>query len=95
MDKTTFKIKALETIDTMYDEVDKLHQRRDKLNDSLKESYDKSLEDLNRRKTELQEKLKAVENASEENWQQAKDALSKSMEHYKAGFNELKNVFKS
>lgn len=95
MDKTTFKVKTLEAIDAMYDEVDKLHQRRDKLNATLKESYDKRLEDLNRRKTELQRKLKAVEDASEENWQQAKEALSTSMEHYKAGFNELKNVFKA
>ncbi len=93
MDKTKAKVKALETIDQVYDQVEKLNQRRDSLNASLRQNYDKQLENLNRRKLELKGKLAAVENASEENWNEVKDALSTSLDHYRAGFQELRKIF--
>jgi chromosome segregation ATPase len=93
MDKIKAKVKALETIDQVYDQIEKLNQRRDTLNASLKQSYDKQLDSLNRRKQELKGKLAEMESASEENWNEVKEALSVSLDHYKAGFQELKKIF--
>lgn len=94
MEKTELKLKAIETIDKVYDRIEKLNKRRDTLNASLKETYDEQIEKLSKRRAELKEKLNELENASEERWKEAKEAFSVSLEHYKAGFEELKRIFK-
>lgn len=94
MDKQKFKAEANAAIDNIFSKIEKLEQKRDDLNDSVRQKYDKQLAELNKRKTEMKEQLENIQQSSEENWEETKEIFSESMEHYKAGFAELGKLFK-
>jgi hypothetical protein len=94
MDKQKFKAEANAAIDNIFSKIQKLEQKRDDLNDNLRQKYDKQMAELNKRKTELKEQLENIQQSAEDNWEETKEIFSKSMEHYKAGFAELGNLFK-
>lgn len=94
MDKLNFKIKTIETIDSIFDQVEKMEQKKDQLNENMKQKYDDQNKALNERRNGLKKKLDEIENSSEKNWEEAKEALSASLKHYKAGFEELGKLFK-
>ena len=89
-----FKLKTLETIDNTFDQLDKLEQKKDDLNDSLKQRYDEQMASLKKQRAELKMTLEELENNSESNWDETKEIISKSMKHYKSGFEELGKLFK-
>lgn len=94
MDKKEFKKKANKSIDEIFDKVEKLNQKKDSLNSSLKKQYEKNIEALNKKKAELKKKYDAMQNTSDSNWEKAKKEFSESLSHYKAGFTELGKLFK-
>lgn len=94
MDKLKFKLEALKAIDSTFNQVEKLEQKRDKLSDSMKQKYDKQIAALNERKADMEKQLEKIENTSEENWEEVKEAFSLCLKHYKAGFVELGKLFK-
>ncbi|MDA3943212.1 MAG: hypothetical protein PF694_06690 [Bacteroidetes bacterium] len=94
MDKLEFKIKTLESIDKLFDQVEEMEQKRNQLNDSLKHKYDQEVDALKKRRAEMKEKLNEYENATLESQEKLKETLSASMKHYKAGFDELSKLFK-
>lgn len=94
MDKLKFKIKTLEAIDSIFDQTQKMEEKRNRLNENMKQKYDKQIDALKKRRKEMKEKLDELEDSSEENWEEVKDTLSVSLKHYKAGFAELGKLFK-
>ena len=94
MDKIKFKMKALKTIDNLFDKVEKLEKRKDELNDSLLINYYTISGIVNKRKEELKEKLDDVEQASDETLAKAKQAFSKSQKKFTMEFARLKELFK-
>jgi hypothetical protein len=94
MNKTEFKVKALETIDTFFDEVENLGQKKNSLNESLKKEFEKQLAVLNERKAGLKKKLDKVENAAEAKREQAKEAYSEAFNRYKTEIEQLRKLFK-
>lgn len=94
MDKFKFKVKALKTIDSVYDKIEKFDKKRDELNESLKENYDKQKAALMEKRIEMGKQLDKIENTTGETWKEAKEIFSESMKHYKAGFAELAKLFK-
>ena len=94
MDRTQFKLKANEAIDNIFDKAEKLDSRRQTLNDSAKRQYDKQMISLKQRKKDLQEKYNELQKAGNDRWEETKQAFSSSLDHYKAGFEELSRIFK-
>ncbi len=89
-----FKLKTLEAIDNIFDQMEKLELKRDSLSESFKKSYDQQMAALKMRRSELKSTLEGLEKTSEANWNEAKEVVSESMKHYKAGFEELGKLFK-
>ena len=54
MNKKELKTNLKQKIDEVFDRVEKLEQKKDHLNDQLKNSYKTQIADLNRRKKDLQ-----------------------------------------
>jgi SMC interacting uncharacterized protein involved in chromosome segregation len=94
MNKTEFKVKALETIDGFYKEVENLERKKNDLSEKLKREYEKQLAVLNTRKAGLKNKLDAVENAAEAKREQAKEAYSEALQRYKTEISQLSKLFK-
>ena len=94
MDKLKFKAEANAAIDNIFSKIEKLEHRKDSLNDNVRQKYDKQIAALNKRKTEMKQQLEELQQSSEDNWEEAKEIFSESMEHYKAGFAELGKLFK-
>jgi len=94
MDKEKFKAEANAAIDSIFSKIEKLEQKKDDLSDSVKQKYDNQLAELNKRKAKMKEQLENIQQNSEDNWEEAKEIFSESLEHYKAGFAELGKLFK-
>lgn len=93
MNRIEFKLLALEKIDTAFDKLQKLENKKNEVKSELKQKYEKQVEELNRRKKELQENFKAVENATDANWKEKEQIYSASLKHFKEGFTELEKLF--
>lgn len=94
MNKLEFKVKALETIDSFFDQVEKLEQKKDDLSDGLKKEYEKQILALKDRKTELLKKLDDLEKGSKNITETAREAYLESLKRYKTSFNKLTQLFK-
>jgi len=94
MNRTEFKVKALENIDQLFNKVDEMEQKKELLTEKLKKEYYKQVADLKERKADLVKKLDAVESAPESKFEAAKQAYSETLKRYKTRYNELSKLFK-
>lgn len=94
MDKIEFKIKALKTIDNLFDKVEKLEKRKDELNNNLLINYYTISGILNNRKEDLKEKLEDIQHTSGENLAKANNAFSESLKKCSNEYAKLKDLFK-
>jgi chromosome segregation ATPase len=92
MDKQEMKTAAKKSIDELFHKIDELESQTEKASGALKAKYEETVSTLKSRKTELKSKYEALNNASEEKWEDARHAFEKSATHFKEGLKELRSV---
>lgn len=87
-----FRKKAKNQIDEIFDELDRLREKKAKVESHTKEEYEKRIKELEARKHELKSRFQDLATASDEKWNEAIEAWESSKEDFKAGFDKLKAV---
>jgi hypothetical protein len=94
MDKENFKNKAKQSIDDIFAKIDELEAKKDKAIGEAKIEYEKRILELKSKKVELQAKYNKLVNASDENWEEVKNAFSSASDSFKEGFSKIASLFK-
>lgn len=94
MEREKFKINAKKKIDEIFNKINELEYKKDKVKADLKTDYNNKIEQFKEKKKDLEKKYNALEEASDEKWTEVKEAFSESAESFKQGFNDLGKIFK-
>lgn len=92
MDRKEFKENAKQTIDKIFDEIETLEAKKDDVKDQARREVEKTLGELKAKKSELTEKYKAIEAATDEKWSEAKTSFSASAESFKEGLKKMASL---
>lgn len=87
-----FREKAKSQIDEIFDELDRLRDKKNKMEAEGKFEYEKRIQELEIKKRELESSYKNLKTASEDKWSEAIDAWESSKEDFKSGFSKLKTI---
>lgn len=93
MNKEEFKAKANQTIDEVAGKINELKAKKEAAVGDSKVKYEKALQDMESKKADLQSKKADLENASEEKWDEVKNAFSSATEDFKEGWKKLSSLF--
>lgn len=93
MDKINAREEAKESIDKLFDELDKLEAKKEEAEDAAKAEYADKITDLKLKQKELELKYKALADSSDETWKDAKKDFNASVESFKTGLSKLKSLF--
>ena len=94
MDKETFKRNAKNSIDEIFAEIHKLQEKAKRAEGVTKAKYEEKVVDLKSKMKDLQAKYDALENATEEKWEDVKKAFSSASDSIKEGLKKVTSVFK-
>ncbi len=81
-------------LDDLDEQISKLEQRGEKIEDSLKQDYRDKLDELRQRRAQARDKLNEIRNASQEEWQKLQDQLEHTWDAAKHSFNYFMSHFK-
>ena len=87
-----FREKAKKQIDEIFYELDRLREKKAKVESESKQEYEKRIKELEGKKTELQSNYEDLKDTTEEKWEDAKNAWESSKEDFKSGFTKLKSI---
>jgi chromosome segregation ATPase len=94
MEREEFKQKAKQSIDDLFNRIEKLEAKMDKAKADAKLKYKAELDELKLKKADMQSKYDKLENAVEEKWEEVKNAFIESAPDFKNGFSRLGKIFK-
>ena len=94
MDKESFKNKAKNSIDEIFAKIEDLEIKKNEAKADVKETYEKKLAELKSKKSELQKRYDDLLHASEDKWEEVKNAFTSSSESFKEGFSKIASLFK-
>lgn len=92
MNKKEFKENAKQTIDKIFAEIETLENKKDQFKYQTRQEVEKAIADLKAKKSELTERYKAIETATDEKWNEAKDSFSKSAGSFKEGLEKMASM---
>jgi hypothetical protein len=93
MKKEEFKAKASQIIDEVSEKIDKLQAKKEFAQGYAKSKQEESLRDLKLKKTDLEIKYAELESASEEKWDEVKNAFSSAYDSFKESWNKIGSLF--
>lgn len=93
MDKQEFKTKANRVIDKLFKKIEELDEKKDHVEDEMKEEYYEKIEALKEKRDHLKAKLDALEDVGEEKWDDIKDAFTSASKSFKVGLKKLGAIF--
>ena len=76
MDRETFKQNAKNSIDGIFDAIERIQERANVVQGEAKVRFEQNLIDLKAKQKELKAKYNKLENASDEKWDEVKNAFS-------------------
>ena len=94
MDKETFKQNAKNTIDEIYDAIERIQEKATIVEGEAKDRFEQSLIELKAMKKDLQFKYDKLGNTSDEKWEEVKNAFSSASESFKEGFKKITSIIK-
>ena len=94
MDKETFKQNAKNSIDEIFDAIERIQEKANKIEGEAKDSFEKNLIELKALKKDVQAKYDKLEYSSEEKWEEVKNAFSSASESFKDGIKKIKSIIK-
>ena len=94
MNRNEFKEKAKKSIDDLFLKIDDMERKKDHAKDDAKWKYERVISELKSKRDELEVRLQAASNASDEKWEEFKVTFEDSMSSFREGFDKLKGFFK-
>ena len=94
MDKETFRQNAKSTLDEIFDAIERIQEKANKIEGEAKDSFEKNLIELKALKKDVQAKYDKLEYSSEEKWEEVKNAFSSASDSFKEGFKKITSVIK-
>lgn len=92
MNKETYKAKAKEELNELFARLNELENQKDISEAEAKAEYDSKINELKTKKSELETKYAQLEDASEDKWEEAKEAFSAASEDFKTGFSKITDL---
>ncbi len=89
MDKQTFRENAKKRIDAVFDKMNELESKKDKVSAAMKASFDERLSSLKAKKKDLESTYHKLEHTAGDNWEAAQKEFSKSTEAFREGVSKL------
>ena len=93
MEREEFKVKAKQSIDDLFVQIEKLEAKMKQAKADSKVKYKAEIDELKQKKAEMQNVLDKVENAVENKWEEVKAAFNESAPSFKEGFAKLGKIF--
>ena len=94
MDKETFKQNAKNSIDEIFDAIERIQEKASIVEGEAKVRFEQNLVELKAMKKDIQTKYSKLDNASEEKWEEVKNAFSTAAESFKEGFKKITSIIK-
>lgn len=89
MERDKFKDDAKKMVDDIFNKIDEMEMKKDKVKDSAKERYMNQVAELKTKKNELKKSYENLLETTEGNWDDAKKSFTQSTNHFKKGLQEL------
>lgn len=93
MEREEFKQKVKQSIDDIFARIEMLESKMVKAKADAKLKYKDEIEELKKKKAELQSQYDKLEDAMEDKWEEVKNALTESAGSFKQGFSTLGKIF--
>lgn len=90
MNREEFQAFARRKVDEMYDNIEELERKKDKLSAAAKEKLNAPIEELKARRTELVDKLNSIKETGSYSWDEMKAAFSESADSFKTHFANIR-----
>lgn len=91
MNKQEFKAKANQTIDEISAKINELKADKESAQENIKKQLEENIRSLEVKESELKDRLKDLENASESQWEDAKKTFSTIREKYNKTLSEIES----
>jgi hypothetical protein len=77
----------------VFAKIKELKAKKESVQDHAKSQYEKSIKDLETRKSGLETKYAELKKASEDKWEETKDAFSSASDSFKEGVVKISSLF--
>ena len=94
MDRETFKQNAKNSIDEIFDAIERIQERANVVQGEAKVRFEQNLVELKAKMNDLQARYNKLDNASDEKWEEVKNAFSSASESFKDGFKKITSIIK-
>lgn len=94
MNKEEFKVKANRTIDEVSAKINELKEKKELVEQGSKSKYEENLKTLKMKKTDLEAKYSELKNASDDKWEEVKNAFSSASDSYEEGLSKITSLLK-
>lgn len=92
MDKEKFKLKATQSIDDFFAEIDELEAKKNKVKNEMKVEFEENLISLKLKKEDMQRKYDLLMKPSNDKWAETKTAFISASESFKEGFSKITSL---
>lgn len=92
MEREEFKKNAKKNIDAIFNKIDELETKEQKLEEHIKTEYNERLSDLKAMKNELQGHYDELVDATDKTWEKVKNTFSSTAESFEQGLSEIANL---
>lgn len=82
-----------QNIDDIFEKLEEHEAKKNQLNDEAKRQYQEKISALQTKKTELNQFYQQALTSTDDKMDEIKSAFNQANNHFKAGFNELKQLF--
>ncbi len=93
MNKKEFKAKASQTIDEVPARINELKVKNESAQDDAKSQYEGAIKYLEAKKSDLETMYAELNKASEDKWEETKDAFSSAFYSFKEGLSKISSLF--
>jgi hypothetical protein len=94
MTREEFKKNAKKNLDDIFAKIDELEAKKDLAVQEAKLEFEQKIAELKQKKVELKAKFEKLENASEEKWEETKNAFASASVNFREGFSKISSLFK-
>ena len=89
MDKTELKLELNKTIDNVATKIDEVKEKRNQVEGTMQDKYNKVLTSLESTKHDLVDKYKTIESDTEQKLDSVSASIQEANSHFKKGVDEL------
>lgn len=95
MEKEKYRVKAKETVDSIFNQIEELEDKRQDVSQSMKAQYDEQIAALKAKYADLENQYKELELSSGQAWQDTREKFSESADYFKAGLAKIAEILES